>query len=92
MNSIGVFVDDTFRLGSRVTLNLGLRYDHSTAGIRSYPVLDANGNETGADVGRARRRLHLEQRLAACRHRLEAERVGPDGRSRRTRAATTAES
>ena len=32
-----------------MTLNLGLRYDHSTAGIRSYPVLDANGNETGAE-------------------------------------------
>jgi outer membrane receptor protein involved in Fe transport len=49
MNSIGVFFDDTYRLGSRVTLNLGLRYDHSTAGIRSYPVLDANGDETGAE-------------------------------------------
>ncbi|MGH9312608.1 MAG: TonB-dependent receptor [Vicinamibacterales bacterium] len=49
MNSIGVFMDDTFRIGSRVTLNLGLRYDRSTAGIRSYPVLDAQGKETGAE-------------------------------------------
>jgi len=45
--SLGTYVDDTFRLGSRVTLNLGLRYDWSRASIRSYPVLDAQGKETG---------------------------------------------
>jgi len=45
--SIGMYVDDTFRIGSRVTLNLGLRYDWSRGSIRSYPVLDREGNETG---------------------------------------------
>jgi hypothetical protein len=45
--SIGTYIDDTYRLGSRTTLNLGLRYDWSKAGIRSYPVLDALGQETG---------------------------------------------
>ena len=45
--SVGGYVDDTFRLGSRVTLNLGVRYDWSRASIRSYPVLDALGKETG---------------------------------------------
>jgi hypothetical protein len=45
--SLGMYVDDTLRIGSRVTLNLGLRYDWSRASIRSYPVLDAQGNETG---------------------------------------------
>ncbi len=45
--SIGTYIDDTFRPGTRVTLNLGLRYDWSRASIRSYPVLDAKGNETG---------------------------------------------
>jgi hypothetical protein len=45
--SIGTYVDDTFRAGSRVTFNLGLRYDWSRASIRSYPTLDALGNETG---------------------------------------------
>ncbi len=44
--SLGVYLDDTFRLGSRVTLNLGLRYDWTRASIRSYPLLDAQGNET----------------------------------------------
>jgi hypothetical protein len=46
--SIGTYVDDTFRIGSRVTLNLGLRYDWSRASIRSYPNLDAAGEETGS--------------------------------------------
>jgi len=45
--SVGTYFDDTFRIGSRVTLNLGLRYDWSRASIRSYPVLDAQGEETG---------------------------------------------
>lgn len=45
--SLGAYIDDTFRIGSRVTLNLGVRYDWSRASIRSYPVLDAQGNETG---------------------------------------------
>jgi hypothetical protein len=46
MKAIGTFLDDTYRLGSRVTLNLGLRYDHSTASLPSGPVLDAQGNPT----------------------------------------------
>ncbi len=45
--SMGTYLDDTFRIGSRVTLNLGLRYDWSRASIREYPNLDAQGNETG---------------------------------------------
>jgi hypothetical protein len=44
--SLGTFVDDTYRIGSHVTLNLGIRYDWSRASIRSYPVLDAKGAET----------------------------------------------
>jgi hypothetical protein len=39
-------VDDTYRIGNRTTLNLGVRYDWSRASIRSYPVLDAQGNPT----------------------------------------------
>ena len=45
--SLGIYFDDTFRIGSRVTLNAGLRYDWSRASIRSYPNLDQAGNETG---------------------------------------------
>ena len=47
--SFGVYFDDTIRLGSRITLNLGLRYDWTRASIRAYPLLDAQGNETGSE-------------------------------------------
>ena len=40
-------MDDTYRLGNVVTLNLGLRYDHSQAQYQSFPILDASGNATG---------------------------------------------
>jgi hypothetical protein len=44
--SVGTYIDDTYKLG-KATLNVGVRYDWSRAGIRSYPLLDAQGNETG---------------------------------------------
>jgi hypothetical protein len=47
MRNIGVFLDDTFRLNDRFTLNLGVRYDNSKAFFPAYPLLDAQGNETG---------------------------------------------
>jgi carboxypeptidase family protein/TonB-dependent receptor-like protein len=47
IRSVGTYVDDTYRLGNVVTLNLGLRYDHSQAQYPSFPVLDQSGNATG---------------------------------------------
>lgn len=47
MRNLGVFVDDTVRMGSRLSLNLGLRYDYSTARFPSFALLDRLGNETG---------------------------------------------
>jgi hypothetical protein len=47
MRSIGVFADDTYRIGSRTTVNVGLRYDYSKAYFKSYPELDRAGNEAG---------------------------------------------
>src|SRR5262245_42169257 len=44
--SVGTYVDDTYKIG-KATLNVGVRYDWSRASIRSYPLLDAQGNETG---------------------------------------------
>jgi hypothetical protein len=44
--SFGGYVDDTYKIGDRTTLNLGVRYDWSRASIRSYPILDAQGKET----------------------------------------------
>jgi hypothetical protein len=50
MTNVGAFFDDTFRLGERLTLNLGLRYDHSKASLPDAPVLDTQGNETSEIV------------------------------------------
>jgi hypothetical protein len=43
----GTYVDDTYRLGDRVVLNLGVRYDYSVASYPSFPFLDPQGNPTG---------------------------------------------
>jgi hypothetical protein len=47
IKSIGTYVDDTYRLGSSLTFNLGLRYDHSQAVYQSLPILDQNAIATG---------------------------------------------
>jgi hypothetical protein len=44
--NIGGFVDDAVRVG-RLTLNLGVRYDHSHAFTPEQKELDANANPTG---------------------------------------------
>jgi Carboxypeptidase regulatory-like domain len=43
----GTYFDDTYRLGDRTAINLGVRYDYSLAWYPSYPFLDASGNPTG---------------------------------------------
>jgi hypothetical protein len=43
----GTYVDDTYRLGDKAVINLGLRYDYSVAGYPSFPFLDLQGNPTG---------------------------------------------
>jgi hypothetical protein len=45
--TIGAFVDDTFRVTSRLTLNLGVRYDHARASFDPFPILDKSGSPTG---------------------------------------------
>jgi hypothetical protein len=46
MNAAGAFLDDSWKIGDRLTLNLGLRFDYSNASIPSYPVYEG-WNETG---------------------------------------------
>jgi outer membrane receptor protein involved in Fe transport len=48
VNSIGFFVDDTWTVTDNFTLNLGVRFDHSTGSIPAFPLLDAAGNETSS--------------------------------------------
>jgi outer membrane receptor protein involved in Fe transport len=38
--ALGAFIDDSWKIGERLTVNLGLRYDHSKASIPSWFVYD----------------------------------------------------
>jgi hypothetical protein len=46
IRNLGAYVDDTYRF-DRVTLNLGVRYDHSRGGFQSFPLLDQLSRQTG---------------------------------------------
>jgi hypothetical protein len=43
----GAYFDDTYRPGTRATINVGVRYDYSKGGYPAFPMLDANANPTG---------------------------------------------
>jgi hypothetical protein len=43
----GAYADDTYRIGDRLTFNLGLRYDHQQGYYPSFPILDQLANQTG---------------------------------------------
>jgi hypothetical protein len=47
IRNIGVFVDSSVRIGDRVTLNLGMRADHSNARAPEQQELDDNAEPTG---------------------------------------------
>jgi len=51
-NNVGVFAEDTVRVGERLTLNLGLRYDYNKATNPDVPAHDELGNPTGTVEGR----------------------------------------
>jgi hypothetical protein len=38
VNSFAAFADDSWKIGDRLTLNLGIRFDHSAGSIQSFPV------------------------------------------------------
>ena len=44
------FVSDAITAGNRLTINAGLRFDHSRAISQDLPMLDAQGHETGGVV------------------------------------------
>jgi hypothetical protein len=39
-NSFGVFVDDSWSIGDRLTLNLGFRFDYSNSYVPELPIMD----------------------------------------------------
>lgn len=48
--TMGAFAMDSVRLGGRLTLDLGVRYDHTTASSPDLPARDAEGRETSATI------------------------------------------
>jgi len=49
-DAVGVFVDDSWRISDRLTLNLGLRYDYHKGTIPSYPRLNPDGTLSGETI------------------------------------------
>jgi len=54
-DTAALFASDAITIGNRLTINAGLRFDHSRASHQDLPALDAQGNETdeivdGGDV------------------------------------------
>ena len=77
--NIGAFVDDSIRLGSRVTLNLGVRFDHSKAFAPPQDELDDNAQPDRQDIS-ACGFLHVGQRVTPAGSELEAHRRRQDDR------------
>ena len=48
--SLGLFAEDVARVGERLTLSLGLRYDHLWSFSPDLPAVDKAGNETGDTI------------------------------------------
>ncbi len=46
-NRISSFLDDSWTVGDRLTLNLGIRFDQVRGGYPEYPKLDKDANPTG---------------------------------------------
>lgn len=46
----GVFVDDSWAVTDRLTMNLGLRFDRAKAIIPAYPILNPDGSPTGQEA------------------------------------------
>ena len=50
INKLGVFVDDSWAISSRLTLNLGLRFDHQDGNILDVDAIDAHRQKTGQTI------------------------------------------
>jgi hypothetical protein len=47
---VALFASDAIALNDRVTVNVGLRFDHSRASSQDVPALDASGEETSDTI------------------------------------------
>ena len=49
-DTISAFVDDSWKITDKLTLNVGVRYDQSSADIPDYQRLDSDANPTGVTI------------------------------------------
>jgi len=47
--NLGVWIDDSVRIGDRLTINLGLRFDHKNASVDDLVLQDFNQQPTGVE-------------------------------------------
>ena len=50
INKLGAFVDDSWAITNRLTLNLGLRFDHQDGNILTVDEIDAQRQKTGKKI------------------------------------------
>lgn len=48
--TLGAFASDALTIGNRLTINAGLRFDHTRAVSQDLRALDADGNDTGVVI------------------------------------------
>ena len=85
MWNIGAYIDDTWAVNDKLSLTLGLRFDHSVGIVPDYPALDNNGNDTVDDHPQPRSHREVEQLVAAGRRQLQVRLRREDRRPRALR-------
>jgi hypothetical protein len=50
INKLGAFIDDSWAISNRLTLNLGLRFDHQDGNLLDVDEIDANRQKTGNKI------------------------------------------
>ena len=48
--TISAFIDDSWRVTEKLTINVGVRFDQLNSDVPAYPRLDRFGNETGETI------------------------------------------
>ena len=79
------FASDAITLGDRLTINAGVRFDHSRAISQDLPALDAQGRETGTIIPGLGTLYTWNICLAAAGRHREAHRRWPDDAARELR-------
>jgi len=50
VESLSGFISDSWKIGKRLTVDVGVRYDHQKGRIPDFPKLDVDGNPTGETI------------------------------------------